>query len=93
MDDSSFLILTFMLLGILGAGLRVLMSLLGTISSKKRISPSGSFIFAITTIAVGALCGVIIGFGNISAFLGGYAGIDIIDGIYSKTKKASVKKT
>lgn len=82
-------LLVFAGLGIIGGVMRIAVEWTGMTLNEK-MSSSGALLYIATAIVVGALCGVILGIGKISAFLGGYAGLDVIDGIYNTAKKAKV---
>jgi len=77
--------------GILGAIVRILITSLKTIQLKKKLSFTGFGIYAIVVIAVGAFSGIILSYGKILSFLGGYAGLDLIDGYYKAFKKKQIK--
>jgi len=77
--------------GIIGAIVRILITSLKTIQLKKKLSFTGFGIYAIVVIAVGAFSGIILSYGKILSFLGGYAGLDLIDGYYKAFKKKQIK--
>ena len=78
-------------IGIIGAIVRILITSLKTIQLKKKLSFTGFGIYAIVVIAVGAFSGIILSYGKILSFLGGYAGLDLIDGYYKAFKKKQIK--
>ena len=77
--------------GIMGGLVRILITSLKTIQLKKKLSFTGFGIYAIVVIAVGAFSGIILSYGKILSFLGGYAGLDLIDGYYKAFKKKQIK--
>ena len=77
--------------GIIGGLVRILITSLKTIQLKKKLSFTGFGIYAIVIIAIGAFSGIILSYGKILSFLGGYAGLDLIDGYYKAFKKKQIK--
>ena len=77
--------------GIIGGLVRILVTSLKTIQLKKKLSFTGFGIYAIVIIAIGAFSGIILSYGKILSFLGGYAGLDLIDGYYKAFKKKQIK--
>ena len=75
----------------MGGLVRILITSLKTIQLKKKLSFTGFGIYAIVVIAVGAFSGIILSYGKILSFLGGYAGLDLIDGYYKAFKKKQIK--
>ena len=77
--------------GIIGGLVRILITSLKTIQLKKKLSFTGLGIYAIVVITIGAFSGIILSYGKILSFLGGYAGLDLIDGYYKAFKKKQIK--
>jgi len=77
--------------GILGGFLRILVTLLKTFQAKQEINWNGMFVYVIVLLAVGAFSGIVLGYGTIISFLGGYAGIDLLDGYYKSFSKKKLK--
>lgn len=77
--------------GIIGALVRILVTSLKTIRLKKKLSFAGFGLYAVVVIAIGAFSGIILGYGKILSFLGGYAGLDLIDGYCKAFKKKQIK--
>jgi hypothetical protein len=86
-------ILIAALFGIFGGLIRALITILKTKQIGK-VNLSGVTLYLIVVLAVGAFSGIILSFGKILSFLGGYAGLDLMEGYYKtmKSKKISVKK-
>ena len=85
-------ILTAAGFGIIGALVRILITSLKALQASK-ISRQGFLIYFITVIAIGSFSGIILGYGKILSFLGGYAGLDLINGYYKSFKRKKIKFT
>ena len=79
--------------GFIGAFIRVLISLLKTYADAKKVFWNVFWLYALTAILVGVMSGVLIGFDKSLAVLGGYAGLDLIDGYYKAFMKRKIKVT
>ncbi len=79
--------------GCMGGLIRSMISLLNSKVKKKVIIWKYWMISTTVSGIVGAFMGIVLGFGLAISFLAGYAGLDIIDGIYKtfKSQKVIVK--
>ena len=79
--------------GFIGAFVRVLVSLLKTYSNEKKIFLNIFMLYALTALLVGVVSGILLGFDKPLALLGGYAGLDLIDGYQKMFLKRKMKVT
>jgi len=79
------------LFGLIGALVRVLVSLLKTYSNEKKVFLNVFVLYALTAVLVGAVSGMLLGFDKPLALLGGYAGLDLIDGYQKMFIKRKMK--
>ena len=79
------------LYGFIGAVIRVLVSVLKNYANNKKIIWNMLLLYALTAILVGVVSGILIGFDKSLALLGGYAGLDLIDGYYKMFMKRKIK--
>ena len=77
--------------GIMGALVRVLVVALKTTQLKQKVSYPGLSVYAAVVLSVGAFSGILLSYGKVLSFLGGYAGLDLIDGYYKIFKKKKIK--
>lgn len=86
-------ILISMGLGILGAFARVLIVMLKCWQLNIKLN-LGFALYSLVAIVIGAFCGIVLGYGAVLSFLAGYAGLDLIEGIYNvfKRKKITFEK-
>ena len=77
--------------GIAGGLTRFLITSLKTMQFERKISFEKLSIYAVVLIFIGAFSGIILGYGNAISFLGGYAGLDLMDGYYREFKKKKIK--
>ncbi|MBI2672514.1 hypothetical protein HYX16_06285 [Candidatus Woesearchaeota archaeon] len=77
--------------GILGGVVRLLVDLIKSYQSKKKIDSKKFGFYAILVIASGAFSGILFGFAKQLSFLGGYAGMDLIDGYYKHFTRKKFK--
>ena len=56
-----------------------------------RFSWRGFLIYSFALLIIGAFSGLMLGFSKLLGFLGGYAGIDLMDGFYTAFKKKKIK--
>jgi len=82
---------TAILFGILGGAARLLVDLIKTYQLKKKIDFRRFGFYIILLISFGAFSGIIFGFAKQLSFLGGYAGMDLIDGYYKHFKRKKFK--
>jgi hypothetical protein len=76
--------------GVFGGLVRALITILKTRQIHK-INFAGVMLYLIVVLAVGAFSGIVLSFGKILSFLGGYAGLDLIEGYYKTMKSKKVK--
>ncbi len=77
--------------GILGGLIRLLVSLLKSYQNSEKIKFGRLWFFFILIISVGAFSGIILGINKQLSLLGGYAGIDLIDGYFKAFKRKKIK--
>mgnify|MGYP001615174654 CR=1 FL=1 len=82
---------TSMIFGILGGIARLLIDLIKSYQLEKRVNFSKFGFYIILLIAFGAFSGIVFGFAKQLSFLGGYAGLDLIDGYYKHFKRKKFK--
>ncbi|MBT4135924.1 hypothetical protein HOD75_01000 [archaeon] len=78
-------------LGVIGGGVRALVGFLKQMQLKEKFDRKSLFIYVIILLVVGAFSGVVLDYGRVLSFLGGYAGIDLMEGYYKTFMKQSVK--
>ncbi len=85
-------ILVAAIFGIFGGLVRALVTIL-KVKQIREINFAGAFLYFVVVLAVGAFSGVVLSFGKVLSFLGGYAGLDLLDGYYKtmKSKKINLK--
>ena len=69
--------------GVLGGIIRTLVDLLRLKEEKRKITNQGFIFYAMVLLFVGAFSGIILGYNKPLSFLGGYAGLDLMDGYYN----------
>ena len=78
--------------GIFGGLTRLLVISLRTIQLKKqKTSYTNLFIYGLILIFTGAFSGIILSYGKILSFLGGYAALDLMDGYYKIFRNKKIK--
>ena len=77
--------------GILGGVARVLIDFLRTYQSGEKINFKRMWIYFFIVIVAGAFSGIVLDFGKTLSFLGGYAGLDLINGYYRTFKNKKIK--
>ena len=77
--------------GVLGGVARLCVDLIKTYQLKKKIDFRKFGFYIILIIAFGAFSGIIFGFAKQLSFLGGYSGMDLIDGYYKHFKRKKFK--
>ena len=77
--------------GILGGLIRLLVSLLKNYQTSGKIEFNRLWFFFILLICVGAFSGIVLGISKQLSLLGGYAGIDLLDGYYKSFKRKKIK--
>lgn len=87
-------VLASALWGLFGALVRVGISALRYKQLGQTIALYGLALYALIVLFTGAFVGIIFNFGKAGSFIGGYAGLDIIDGLHKafKAKKIEVQK-
>lgn len=87
-------LLSSALWGLFGALVRVCISLLKARQLRSAITVRGFALYAFIVLMTGIFAGIIFNFGRAGSFIGGYAGIDIMEGFYKafKGKKIEVQK-
>lgn len=83
-------ILASAIFGILGGLVRAIVMIF-KVGHVRRINTSGIVLYSLVMISIGAFSGIVLGFGNMLSFLGGYAGLDLMEG-YTRTVKAKSVK-
>lgn len=84
-------LLVSILYGVLGALIRLLISLLKNYQTEGKINFKRLWFFFVLLIFVGAFSGIVLGINKQLSLLGGYAGIDLIDGYYKAFKRKKIK--
>jgi len=81
------------LLGLLGGSVRVLLGIMKSATLKRKIVWNYALVTMLSSGIIGALLGIIFNFDYRLAALAGYAGTDILEGIYKsfKVEKVYVK--
>ncbi len=82
---------TAIVFGILGGTARLLVDLIKSYQLKRKINFTKFGFYVILLISFGAFSGIIFGFAKQLSFLGGYAGLDLIDGYYKHFKRKKFK--
>ena len=77
--------------GLVGGGVRVLISYLKNSGGEDKIDKKIFMIYALIMLVIGAFSGVVLGYSKTLSFLAGYAGIDLIAGFYKTFMKKKVK--
>lgn len=77
--------------GILGSIARLLVSFLKSYKSNGRINIGKFGFYTIVVLLAGAFSGIVLGSGKQLSFLGGYAGLDLLDGYYKSFKRKKIK--
>jgi len=80
-----------MLYGIGGGLVRLIIDLIKAYQKKEKVDQSKLWFYMIVLIACGAFSGILFGFAKQLSFLGGYAGMDLIDGYYKHFKRKKFK--
>lgn len=87
------LLYTFLIsagLGIIGSLARVIANYIGALQSPHKIDHPRFFIYASVIIAIGAFMGIALSFSKPLSILGGYMGLDLVEGYYKVFKKTKV---
>ncbi|MEK6937074.1 MAG: hypothetical protein AABW58_03305 [Nanoarchaeota archaeon] len=79
------------LFGILGGAARLVVDLIKSWQLKRKINFRRFGFYVILIISFGAFSGIVFGFMKQLSFLGGYAGLDLIDGYYKHFKRKKFK--
>ena len=77
--------------GILGGLARLFIDLIKNYQLKKKLDLNKFGFYIILLIAFGAFCGIVFGFAKQLSFLGGYSGLDLIDGNYKHFRRKKFK--
>ena len=77
--------------GILGALVRVLVDFVKVYSLERNVDYKRFLFYVIVVISIGAFSGIVLGYNKALGFLGGYAGLDLLDGYYKNFKKKKIK--
>ena len=77
--------------GIMGGAVRTLIGFLKTVQVKHKVKPSSLAVYGVILIIIGAFSGIVLGYGKVLSFLGGYAGIDLIASYYKTFVKRKVR--
>ena len=80
-----------MLYGIGGGLVRLIIDLIKTRQQKKKLDQSKFLFYMVVLIVCGAFSGILFSFAGQLSFLGGYAGMDLIDGYYKHFKRKKFK--
>ena len=75
-------ILLFSIYGILGSLVRVLVDFIKSYSSENKFNYKRFLFYIVVVLSIGAFSGIVVSFNKPLSFLGGYAGLDLIDGYY-----------
>ena len=81
----------FGLFGMMGGLVRVFIGSLKTYQVEGKIDKGSLGIYLISLLVIGAFTGIILSYGKVLSFLGGYAGIDLIEGFYKTFMGKSIK--
>ncbi len=84
-------IITAIGFGIGGGAVRIGVTILKALQQKQKIQPKGMIFYSIVMIAAGAFSGIVLGYNNVLSFLGGYAGIDLMDGYYKSFSSKKIR--
>ena len=82
---------TAIVYGILGGCARLVVDLIKAYQLKRKINFRRFGFYVILIISFGAFSGIVFGFMNQLSFLGGYAGLDLIDGYYKHFRRKKFK--
>jgi len=82
---------TAIVFGILGGCARLVVDIIKSYQLKTKIDFSKFGFYFILIIAFGAFSGIVFGFMKQLSFLGGYAGLDLIDGYYKHFRRKKFK--
>jgi len=78
-------------LGVIGGGVRALVGFLKQVQLKEKFDRKSLLIYVVILLVVGAFSGIVLDYGRVLSFLGGYAGIDLIEGYYKTFMKQKIK--
>jgi len=84
------LLISAALFGILGAVVRTAADFLKCNILKEKITSQGIIFYAFSVVAIGAFLGIVLDYGWAVSFIGGYAGQDVLEGLYQAIKKVKV---
>lgn len=82
---------TAIIYGILGGVARLVVDLIKSYQLKRKINFRRFGFYIILLIGFGAFSGIVFGFMKQLSFLGGYAGLDLIDGYYKHFRRKKFK--
>lgn len=77
--------------GLLGALAKVLVSLSIARQLRRAIAVKGFALYAFIVLATGIFAGIIFNFGRAGSFIGGYAGLDLMEGFYKAFKGRKIE--
>ena len=77
--------------GLLGALARVLISLGEAKQLRRAISMRGFALYAFVILVTGAFVGIVFNFGKAGSFIGGYAGLDLMEALYKTFKSRKIE--
>ena len=77
--------------GLLGGFTRLLVGLLKSYHSKEKPKFERIWFYILIVLSAGAFSGIILGISKTLSFLGGYAGLDLLDGYFKAFKKKQVR--
>ena len=77
--------------GVLGGIIRLFVSLLKSIKTKEKINYKKAWFYLIFLVTTGAFSGIVLGFNKQLSFLGGYAGMDLLDGYFKSFNAKKIK--
>ena len=84
-------ILSSALWGLLGALARVLISLGEAKQLRRAISIRGFALYAFIVLITGTFVGIVFNFGKAGSFIGGYAGLDLMEALYKTFKGREIE--
>jgi len=76
--------------GIFGALMRVAVDYIKCFVFKQKMKVRGVLFYGVSAIIIGAFLGIVLDFGWAIGFLSGYAGLDILDGLYKVARKIKI---
>ena len=77
--------------GLLGGFTRLLVGLLKSYNSKEKPKLNRIWFYILIVLSAGAFSGIVLGVSKTLSFLGGYAGIDLLDGYFKAFKRKEVR--